>query len=113
MAYLTLIITIPLTLFALAFAASNSASVKFGLWPLDQTWDAPLSILALGMLGLGFLSGATFVWIMYQRLRFRHWQHTRKISRLEKELDGLTQKAAEEPKPEAVKPPSGNVILRK
>ena len=99
MAYLTLIITIPLTLFALAFAASNSASVKFGLWPLDQTWDVPLSILALGMLGLGFLSGAGFVWIMYQRLRFHHWQHKRKIARLEKELDGLNQKAAEEKSP--------------
>lgn len=113
MAYLTLIITIPLTLFALAFAASNSASVKFGLWPLDQTWEVPLSILGLGMLGLGFLSGATFVWIMYQRLRFRHWQHSRKISRLEKELDSLNQKAVEEPKPEPPKPTSANVILRK
>ena len=113
MAYLTLIITIPLTLFALAFAASNSASVKFGLWPLEQTWDLPLSILALGMLGLGFLCGASFVWIMYQRLRFRHWQHSRKISRLEKELDGLTQKVVEEPKTDVARPPAGNVILRK
>jgi uncharacterized membrane protein YciS (DUF1049 family) len=99
MAYLTLIITIPLTLFALAFAASNSASVKFGLWPLDQTWELPLSILGLAMLGMGFLSGATFVWIIYQRLRFRHWQHGRKIARLEKELDTLNQKAEADQKP--------------
>jgi uncharacterized membrane protein YciS (DUF1049 family) len=110
MAYLTLIITIPLTLFALAFAASNSASVKFGLWPLDQTWDVPLSILGLGMLGLGFLSGAMFVWIMYQRLRFRHWQHTRKISRLEKELDVLNRKADESQNPADPKNPGTAVV---
>jgi uncharacterized integral membrane protein len=105
MAYLTLIITIPLALFVLAFAASNSAIVKAGLWPLDQTWDMPLSILGLGMLGLGFLSGALFVWILYQRLRYRHWQARRRAQRLEKELDLLHKKAEDEAKAAAPKNP--------
>lgn len=96
MAYLTLIITIPLTLFALAFAASNSAIVTAGLWPLDKTWEMPLSILGLGMLGLGFLTGSLFVWLLYQRLRYRNWQHRRKIARLEKELDKHKKKAEED-----------------
>ena len=108
MAYLTLIISIPLTLFALAFAASNSAPVKAGLWPLEQTWELPLSILGLGMLGTGFLSGALFVWLLYQKMRYRYWQESRKVTRLEKELDSLHQKAEAEKagKPLSSSPPA-------
>jgi uncharacterized integral membrane protein len=112
MAYLTLIITIPLTLFALAFAASNSTAVKAGLWPLEQTWELPLSILGLGMLGTGFLSGALFVWLLYQKMRYRYWQESRKVARLEKELDSLHQKAEAEKPGKPSQPPSTAIAVK-
>jgi hypothetical protein len=90
MRYAMYLITVPLTFFAVYFALANPDDVKVALWPLaEQPFSLPLSLFGLGMLGSGFLLGALFVWLQYQRLRYRHWQEKRKTSRLEKELKGL------------------------
>lgn len=92
MAYITLIITIPLTVFAALFSLSNTGIVTLSLWPFEKTIDFAVNIFGLGMLGLGFLLGALFVWIQYQKMRLKLWQESRKSARLEKELDSLRQK---------------------
>lgn len=92
MAYITLLITIPLTVFAALFSLSNTGVVTLSLWPFEKTIDFAVNIFGLAMLGSGFLLGALFVWLQYQKLRLKLWQESRKTARLEKELDSLRQK---------------------
>jgi len=105
MAYLTLLITIPLTLFALSFAIENEADVILGLWPLEQKLTLQTWQFGLGMLGAGFLSGALFVWLLSQKTRFLYWKESRRAARLEKELGDLHAKhAPKEPSAPAILP---------
>ncbi len=92
MAYLTLLITIPLTVFAILFAISNGDDISVGLWPLEGRYALPVWIFGLGLLGCGFFLGALFVWLPAQKMRFRYWQESRKSSRLEKELEAVYAK---------------------
>lgn len=55
---LTVVVTLPLTLFVIAFALSNRHSAAIGLWPFDDRVEMPVYLLALGALVLGFLAGA-------------------------------------------------------
>lgn len=95
MPWLTLIITLPLTVFSVLFAVSNGQFVEVTLWPLEQKLSLPLSLAGLGLLLGGFCCGALFVWIYAQKTRFRLWQETRRADRLEKELDLLSKKPPE------------------
>jgi uncharacterized membrane protein YciS (DUF1049 family) len=97
MAYITLLITIPLTVFAALFSLSNTGIVTLSLWPFENKVDFGVNIFGLAMLGIGFLLGALFVWIQYQKIRLKLWQESRKTARLEKELDSLRQKAETAP----------------
>jgi len=91
MQYLTLLITLPLTVLAVLLVLSNSAEVTLYLLPDEKDFalTVPLWQAALGLLGGGFLLGALFVWLLHQKARFRYWQESRKTARLEKELEKL------------------------
>lgn len=91
MQYLTLLITLPLTVFAVLLVLSNSAEVTLYILPDEKDFalTVPVWQAALGLLGGGFLLGALFVWILHQKARFRYWQESRKTARLEKELEKL------------------------
>lgn len=97
MRYLTLAITIPLAVFAVLFAVSNTQDVTVGLWPFEGTRVFPLWVFALSLLGGGFLLGALFVWLLEQRTRFRYWRESRRSARLEKELEDLQKKQQAQP----------------
>lgn len=92
MSYLTLIITVPLTVFAILFAVSNSADVTVGLWPFEKEYTVSTWFFGLAMLGAGFFLGALFVWILSQKTRFQYWKESRRAARLEKELEALNRK---------------------
>lgn len=94
MAYLTWLITIPLTVFTVLFAVSNGGDITLALWPLDDKATMPVYAFGLAMLGGGFFLGALFVWILSQRTRFLYWRTQRHNARLEKELDGMQAKAS-------------------
>lgn len=91
MQYLTLLITLPLTLFAILIVLSNGGDVTLYLLPDDKEFSMtlPLWQVTLGLLGGGFFLGALFVWTLHQKARFRYWQESRKCARLEKELEKL------------------------
>lgn len=91
MQYLTLLITLPLTVFAVLVVLSNGSDVTVFLLPDDKDFalTLPLWQVALGLLGGGFFLGALFVWLLHQKARFRYWQESRKTARLEKELEKL------------------------
>jgi uncharacterized membrane protein YciS (DUF1049 family) len=91
MQYLTLLITLPITVFAVLLVLSNGTAVTLHLLPDDAVFAVtlPLWQIALGLLGGGFFLGALFVWLLHQKVRFRFWQESRKAARLEKELEKL------------------------
>lgn len=60
---LSWIVTLPLTVLAVLFALSNSATSEVRLWPLPWVAELPLYLLILGSLLLGFLLGAVVAWI--------------------------------------------------
>lgn len=101
MPYVTLIITIPLTIFAVLFAISNGDDITLGLWPFDAKYTTPTYLFGLVMLGGGFFLGALFIWLLSQKTRLRLWQESRKTARLEKELDALHAKT-KDPAPAAL-----------
>ncbi len=92
MAYITLFITVPLTLFAVLFAVSNTGDVTVTLLPFDGKLTLGVYELGLGMMGIGFFFGALFVGIHSQKVRLNAWKQKRRAERLEKEIDGLREK---------------------
>lgn len=84
----TFLVTIPLTIFGLSLALSNGELVRVALWPLAEgrVPAMPLGVLGVVLLGVGFLCGAAFVSLQAQAWRFRSWQLSRQVTRLEKDL---------------------------
>jgi len=111
MKYLTWLITVPLTLFAVSFALSNDAEVQLSLWPFENTYKFGVNVSCLSFLGLGFFLGALFVWILNQKMRFKYWQETRKSARLEKELETLNARPPVTPQ-NAGAPSPGDAMLK-
>lgn len=89
MNYLLLLITVPVTVFAVAFLVSNPQDVEVALQPFDGTHAMPLGLAGLVLMGAGFFLGALFVWLNAQTTRFRCWKETRRANKLEKELADL------------------------
>jgi uncharacterized integral membrane protein len=83
---LSLIITVPLALIFVVFAVSNRHSVDLNLWPFFVIQGVPLFLLALGMLALGALAGALWMWVPLARWRLRARSHERRIVELEAAL---------------------------
>lgn len=98
MQFITLLITLPLALFAILVVLANPEPVTLFLWPEDEllSLSLPLWQMTVGLLFGGFFLGALFVWLLSQKTRFRYWQEARKSARLEKELEDIHAKAEAE-----------------
>lgn len=94
MRYLSLIITIPLALLAISFAISNRTTVILELWPLPFTVTAPMYLLVLGAIAVGFLAGGIVVWLAQHKYRKEARQNRSRVAVLTDEL-GLYRARAE------------------
>jgi uncharacterized integral membrane protein len=76
---ITFIICIPLV----AFALSNPAMVRLGIWPTDYAIEVHLSLAILTAMAIAFLLGALVVWIseLSQRRRARRAERTVRMLR--------------------------------
>lgn len=92
MAYLSLFVTVPLTVLAVLFVVSNTADVSVYFYPGSEPLTAPFYVTGLVLLLGGFLAGAIFVSLHAQKTAFRFWQEKQKSARLEKDLDDLHRK---------------------
>lgn len=79
----------PLLALVVLFALSNRQPVSLGLWPLDLTWQASLSVAVLAVGALAFLLGALMVWLSSLPYRRRARRAAEQIRRLEQELEGF------------------------
>ena len=65
------VLVLSVTLAAVLFAVSNRQLAEVYLWPLPLVIDAPVYLIALGSLVLGFLIGAVAAWYNGIRRRLR------------------------------------------
>ncbi len=87
MKYLNILITLPITVFAIFFASVNTDSITISLNPVYDEFEMPIYLLALGMLGIGFLSGALFVSMNEYKTKVKLRKERKRANLLEKELE--------------------------
>jgi uncharacterized integral membrane protein len=63
MKFLSGLIALLVTAFAVSFAIANGQSAKVTLWPFGVDIEAPLYLLTLGTLFIGLLLGAVIGWL--------------------------------------------------
>lgn len=80
------IVTIPIALVAISFAVSNRELVTVALWPLPGAITAPLYLVVLLPLVLGFLAGGIVAWFAAARTRSTLRRHTARLDQLEAEV---------------------------
>ena len=88
-----------LLLLLVLFALSNTAPVRFGLWPSDYTLQLPLSLAVLGASAIAFLAGGAIVWLseLAQRRRARQAEHAVRL--LEAQVQDLKARLPQAPPP--------------
>lgn len=96
MSYLTLIITVPFTIFCALFVVQNTGYVDIALIPGMDNYHVPVYLAGLALLIGGFFLGALFVFLHSQKTQIRYWQEKSRAAKLEKELDALQAKQAAE-----------------
>ena len=82
---LSLIITVPLLLAFVVFAIANRHEVELSLWPFAAV-TSPLCLIALGMLAVGVLIGALWMWVPLVHWRLRARSQERRLIELEAAL---------------------------
>ncbi len=80
------LVTAPIALLLVVFAVSNRETVTVTLWPLPVMLDAPLYLIVLLVLLVGFLVGQLVAWINGGRWRREARRRSRRIEALEREL---------------------------
>ena len=86
---LTFLITVPLSLFVLLFAVSNTQEMTVSLLILDQSMSLPVYVAVLGLMALGFLAGGVLVWLNLYGYRIKYWRLSRQQPKLEAEIERL------------------------
>ncbi|HUK58360.1 MAG TPA: LapA family protein [Stellaceae bacterium] len=91
------IVTAPAAVVAALFAVSNREHVSVGLWPLPDVLDAPLYLVVLAALVVGFLFGEFVAWLGAGQTRRLARERMRRIAALERELNAAQSTLAQQP----------------
>lgn len=86
---LSWILTLPLIIVTVVFAAANFDFVSLDLWPFAFTLSVPLSVALLTSLVLGLLVGGLTAWLSAGGTRQRARQARRRADQLEREVAQL------------------------
>jgi len=85
----------PLIVLAVLFALSNRGTVELSIWPLPFTLPAPIYLVALGGLAVGFFAGGVVAWFGAGRARARARAAERTVRARDVELEDLRRKVKE------------------
>jgi len=108
-----LLVTLPLTVLAVAFAVTNRHAVPLNLWPFRLELQAPLFLMVLGALLLGVALGLLAGWLGAGRTRRRLRLERERAERLEAEVARLRRdEALTQAPPVASLPPAARPSLR-
>ena len=80
------LVTAPVTLLLIIFAVSNRESVHVTFWPLPAYVDAPLYLVVLLAVLIGFLVGEFVAWVNGRSWRQEARRRRRRAEALEREL---------------------------
>ena len=97
------LVTLPLAIIIVLFAESHRDGVSVTFWPIPLAIEAPLYLIVLLALAVGFIAGELVAWINGRHHRRHARRRARRIEELEREL-GATQ--AKLPKSEATRLPA-------
>jgi uncharacterized integral membrane protein len=86
MRFLSWLITLPVIVLCVLFAVSNRQEVNLDLWPTGYVLTAPLYLISLGCLVLGFFSGALIFWLGGLGARLQRRYLTKEVEKLKREL---------------------------
>ena len=101
------LITALIALVLIVFAVSNRESVAISYWPLSFMVEAPLYLVVLLALLVGFLFGELVAWMNGRRWRREARLRGRRLEVLERELATTqSQLASAQANPPAVTPPT-------
>jgi uncharacterized integral membrane protein len=89
------ILTLPLTLVIVVFAVANRQFVPLDLWPFEIALKAPLFVLVLGSVLVGFFAGALVMWLSGRRQRRQARAARNQVAKLEREVQRQGQNRAE------------------
>ncbi|MEM7170812.1 MAG: lipopolysaccharide assembly protein LapA domain-containing protein [Pseudomonadota bacterium] len=94
MKYVLWIISLPLTIVIVVFALANQQSATIDLWPFGLTVPAPVYLIVLLSLLVGFLLGGLVAWLSAGRARSnaRHARH--EAQALSRENDRLKKQSS-------------------
>ena len=81
------LVTAPLALVLVVFAVSNREMVSVTFWPTPFEIDAPLYLVALVALLIGFLLGELTAWINGGKKRREAREKSKRVRGLEGELE--------------------------
>ena len=101
--WLSLLITLPVTVAVVLFAVSNRNMVSAELFPLPFTLEAPFYLYVLVAIVVGLLTGSAVTWIYGHNVRATARREAKRAAKLEKELIDLRAVALRSDAP----PPSG------
>jgi len=93
---LSWIITLPLMVIAVVFAVVNRQLTQVNLWPFDIELQAPLFLVVLLSLFVGFILGGMASWMAATRKRRRAKGDRARLRNLEQEVQNL-QRSRQQP----------------
>jgi lysylphosphatidylglycerol synthetase-like protein (DUF2156 family) len=85
----------PLIILAVLFALSNRELVDLQIWPFPFSLPAPVYLVALGGLAVGFFAGGIVAWFGAGRTRARARAAERALRARDVELEDLRRKVKE------------------
>lgn len=85
----------PLIALAVLFALSNREFVELSIWPLPVSVPAPVYLVALGGLAVGFFAGGLVAWFGAGRTRGRARAAERRVRDRDVEIEDLRRKIKE------------------
>ena len=88
------LVSVPVVLIIISFAASNRAPVTLTLWPLPFSFDIPLYLTILPAFALGFVLGGSALWFSVLGRLWRGRRAQRKAEKLHAQLEQERTQAA-------------------
>lgn len=86
---LSWLITLPLMVVAVVFAVVNQQTAQVNLWPFDIQLEAPLFLIVLLSIFVGFILGGIASWMAATRKRRRAKGDRARLRNLEQEVQNL------------------------
>ena len=91
MAFLRALIGFVITIAVLLFASGNLHTVEVFYTPFTPALELPLYLIALGLMGFGFVCGGILVWINEGKARKDRRRQRKEIKNLQKELSASNE----------------------